>query len=113
MAGVARSLSVHDVNSTVDWRLLMSTETQVGTAEVQGRLWSVNAAAWAELQEQYMEPAYAAGLDALGVSEGTRLLDIGCGAGGALRLASDLGADVSGLDAAPGLLEIARRRVSG
>jgi SAM-dependent methyltransferase len=45
------------------------------------------------------------------VSRGTRLLDVGCGAGRALRQAADRGADVSGLDAAPGLLEIARRRV--
>ena len=91
----------------------MSTNTEAGTAELQGRLWSVNAADWAELQEQYMKPAYLAALDALGVGEGTRMLDIGCGAGRALRLAADRGADVSGLDAAPGLLEYARRRVPG
>jgi len=29
----------------------MSTKTDVGTAELQGRLWSVNTADWAELQE--------------------------------------------------------------
>jgi SAM-dependent methyltransferase len=91
----------------------MSTETQPGTAELQGRLWSVNAADWAELQEPCVEPAYVAALDALGVGEGTRLLDVGCGAGRALRLAADRGADVSGIDAAPGMLEYARRRVPG
>lgn len=91
----------------------MSTQTPVGTAELQGRLWSVNATEWAELQEQYVQPAFAAGLDALGVGEGSSFLDIGCGAGRALRLAADRGADVTGLDAAPGLLEIARRRVPG
>jgi SAM-dependent methyltransferase len=91
----------------------MSTNTETGTGEAQGRLWSVNAGDWAELQEQYMAPAYFAGLDALGVGEGTRMLDVGCGAGLALRLAADRGADVSGLDAAPGLLEYARRRVPG
>jgi SAM-dependent methyltransferase len=91
----------------------MSTTTQTGTAAVQGRLWSVNADNWAQLQEQYMQPAYVAALDALGVGEGTRLLDVGCGAGRALRLAADRGAEVTGLDAAPGLLEFARRRVPG
>jgi SAM-dependent methyltransferase len=91
----------------------MSTQTQVGTAELQGRLWSAKAADWAELQEPYLDSAFVAGLDALGVSVRTRLLDIGCGAGRALRLAADRGAAVSGLDAAPGLLEIARRRVPG
>ena len=92
-------------------RYLVSTDTQLGTAELQGRLWSVNAASWAELHEQYMQPAYVAALDALGVTHGTRLLDVGCGAGLALQLAADRGADVSGLDAAPGLLNYARRRV--
>lgn len=83
-----------------------------GTAEVQGRLWSVNATSWAELHEPYMDPAYSAALDALGVGAGTRLLDVGCGAGRALRLAADRGAEVTGLDAAPGMLEHARRRVA-
>src|SRR5690242_9492272 len=91
----------------------MGTNTQAGTAELQGRLWSVNAADWAELHEQYVEPAYIAALDALGVGQDTRMLDIGCGAGLALRLAADRGADVTGLDAALGLLEYARRRVPG
>jgi SAM-dependent methyltransferase len=91
----------------------MSVETVVGTAERQGRLWSVGTADWAEYQEPYLEPAFRAGLDAVGVAEGTRHLDVGCGAGLALRLAADRGADVTGLDAAPGMLEYARRRVPG
>jgi SAM-dependent methyltransferase len=91
----------------------MNIKTEVGTAELQGRLWSVNTANWAELQEPYLEPAFRAGLDAAGVGDRTRLLDVGCGAGLALRFAADRGADVSGLDAAPGMLEYARRRVPG
>lgn len=91
----------------------MSISTQAGTAEVQGRLWSVNAANWAELHERYVDPAYIAALDALGVGKGTRMLDVGCGAGRALQLAADRGARVTGLDAAEGLLEYARRRVPG
>jgi SAM-dependent methyltransferase len=91
----------------------MSTETRTGTAEAQGRLWSTNAGDWAELQEPYLQPAYAAAFDALEIGDGTRLLDVGCGAGRALRLAADRGADAAGLDAAPGLLEYARRRVPG
>jgi SAM-dependent methyltransferase len=91
----------------------MSTQTQAGTAEVQGRLWSLHAENWAQLHERHMQPAYVAALDALGVGEGTRLLDIGCGAGLALRLAADRGAEVTGLDASPGLLDFARRRVPG
>ena len=91
----------------------MSSTTATSTAEMQGRLWSSHPADWAELQEPHMAPAFRAGLDALGVGAGTRLLDVGCGAGRALRLAADRGADVSGLDAAPGLLDYARRRVPG
>src|SRR3954453_23690269 len=66
---------------------VVSIETQTGTSGVQGRLWSVNAADGGGLHEPYMEPAYRAGLAALGVGRGTRLLDVGCGAGRALRLA--------------------------
>ena len=91
----------------------MSTKTEVGTAELQGRLWSTKTADWAEFQEPYLEPAFRAGLDAVGVGAGTHLLDAGCGAGLALRFAADRGADVTGLDAAPGMLEFARRRVPG
>ena len=35
----------------------MSIKTDGGTAELQGRLWSVDSASWAELQEPYLEPA--------------------------------------------------------
>jgi SAM-dependent methyltransferase len=89
----------------------MSIKTDAGTANVQGRLWSVHAANWAELQEPYVEPAFRAGLSAVGVGEGFRLLDVGCGAGRALQLAAECGAEVTGLDAAPALLDYARRRV--
>jgi SAM-dependent methyltransferase len=89
----------------------MSTGTETGTAAEQGRLWSAHVADWAELQEPYVEPVFLAALDALGVGEGTRLLDVGCGAGRALRLAADRGANVTGIDAAPAMLEYARRRV--
>jgi SAM-dependent methyltransferase len=91
----------------------MTSGTQVGTADVQGRLWSAKATDWAERHERYMEPAYVAALDALGVGPRTRLLDVGCGAGRALQLAAARGAEVSGIDAAPGLLAYARRRVPG
>lgn len=91
----------------------MSATTAAGTAELQGRLWSAKTADWAEFQEPYLEPAFRAGLDAVGARNGTRLLDVGCGAGLALRFAADRGADVTGLDAAPGMLAYARRRVPG
>jgi len=41
-------------------------------------------------------------LDRAGVAAGTRLLDVGCGAGGALAQARDRGATAVGLDRSPG-----------
>ena len=91
----------------------MASQTATGSAPVQGRLWSARADDWAEIQERQVAPAYEAAFDALRVGPDTRLLDAGCGAGGALRLAADRGADVAGLDASEGLLAHARRRVPG
>jgi SAM-dependent methyltransferase len=42
-----------------------------------------------------------------------KLLDIGCGAGGALALARGLGAEISGLDASQALAAVARERLAG
>jgi SAM-dependent methyltransferase len=50
-------------------------------------------------------------LDATAVGQGTRLLDVGCGAGGASVLAAELGAQVTGLDAAEGMIAYAQKRL--
>ncbi len=76
-----------------------------------GRLWGAQARDWAQIQEGQFSAAYEAVLSALGVGPGTRLCDVGCGAGMAAQLAAARGADVSGLDAAAPLLAIARTRV--
>ena len=68
-------------------------------------LWGAHAAGWAEHERQY-RPAYEAALDLLGAP--AHVLDLGCGAGTFLRAAADRGARVSGLDASPALLELAR-----
>ena len=91
----------------------MSTITDTGSAARQGRLWSVRTDDWVEAMEPHMQGVFEQGLDAAGVTAGTRLLDVGCGAGLTLRLAADRGADVSGLDAAEGMVTHARRRVPG
>jgi SAM-dependent methyltransferase len=83
----------------------------MGSAEVQGRLWGAAAADWAELGEPAGTPIYEAAFDAMGVTTGTRLLDVGCGAGLALQLAHKRGAVVAGLDAAGSLLAVARSRL--
>jgi SAM-dependent methyltransferase len=91
----------------------MSSSTQMSTAAVEGRLWSVRADDWAAVQERQVAAAYESALDALNVGPDTRLLDAGCGAGLFLRLAADRGADVTGLDASEGMLSHARARVPG
>ena len=85
----------------------------MGTAAVQGDLWSERAREWADLQEGMFAPLYDAAFDAAGLCNGKRLLDVGCGAGLALRMARERGAEVCGLDAAPGLVAIASARVPG
>jgi SAM-dependent methyltransferase len=54
---------------------------------------------------------YNATFDAMEIAPGTRLLDVGCGAGLALELAHARGVSVWGFDAAAGLLDVARSRL--
>jgi SAM-dependent methyltransferase len=49
--------------------------------------------------------------DRLAIEVGTRLLDVGCGPGGAALLAAGRGARVAGLDASPTSIEVARERL--
>jgi SAM-dependent methyltransferase len=86
-------------------------EAAMGTAPLQGDLWGARANDWTQLQEPAFRPLYEAAFRAAGVKAGTRLLDIGCGAGLALTVAAELGAQASGLDAAAELIAIARQRL--
>ena len=83
----------------------------MGSAERQGALWGAAAEDWAELNEPVGAPLYEAAFDELGVTDGTRLLDAGCGSGLALHLAAKRGAAVAGLDASDGLLHVGRSRL--
>ena len=80
-------------------------------AAVQRRLWGTDPQAWARLAEPHNRPLFEAVLDAAGVGEGTRLLDVGCGAGLTLVLARERGAVPAGIDVSPGLLGVARGRL--
>ena len=81
------------------------------TARKQGALWGAEARDWTEIQERTAPLLWRAALDAAGVGSGTRLLDAGCGAGGASVAARERGAIVSGCDASEPLLAIARERL--
>src|SRR5205823_3252323 len=90
---------------TEHWRRRM------GSADKQGPLWGAAAQDWAEIAEPGQIPFYEAAFEAIGVGNGTNVLDVGCGAGLAMQLAEKRGATVSGIDAAQGLLVVARERV--
>ncbi len=83
----------------------------MGTAVIQGELWGAHAQDWAFGAEPTGKPLWRAILEGCGVRQGTKLLDMGCGAGGLAVLASEMGANVTGLDASDNLLAIARERV--
>ena len=85
----------------------------MGTGKEQAELWGPGARDWSDYNEPMCTPFYEAVLDATEVGPGTRLLDVGCGGGFAMLLAARRGATVSGIDATPALLDIARERVPG
>jgi SAM-dependent methyltransferase len=108
-SGVGYGCAAHAASRT----LLASNPGEggdMGTAPVQGELWGRDPASWATYQEAAMRPLYLITLDALEPLAGKALLDAGCGAGLAVRLATDRGADASGLDASANLLGAARDR---
>jgi SAM-dependent methyltransferase len=83
------------------------------TAPIEGPDWSAKAPGWAELWAGLADPARLAVLAAARVETGMRLLDVGCGTGELCQLAAGRGAVVSGIDAAEGMIAIARERLPG
>lgn len=80
---------------------------------MQGPLWSARAQDWATIQEFTALELYQSALPALQLPSGAAVLDAGCGSGVFCALASQAGHRVTGLDASPALLELARQRVPG
>lgn len=72
--------------------------------------WGRRAAEFASTLEPASCREYAAMHHHLDVRPGDRLLDIACGSGLALELAAIRGAEVSGIDASPRLVDVARDR---
>lgn len=81
------------------------------TGQTHGEQWSAGARDWARFLEPHFRPLYETVYGRLGIGKGTRLLDVGCGPGGAAVLAAERGARVAGLDASSGSIEVARERV--
>jgi len=91
----------------------MNTNSPPKTSAANGRLWGARALDWADVQEGQCQPAYEAVFDRLALGPEIKYCDVGCGAGMAALLASQRGAEVSGVDGAESLLGIARDRVAG
>ena len=82
----------------------------MSTKSIQGKLWSTAPPYWAQYFEPWFSPMYQTVLKHLELSKKDRLLDAGCGSGLFTHLAVRTGAEVIGVDAAQGLLELARLR---
>jgi len=89
---------------------MASTTVIEGSADRWGPRWGARAADWAATEEQQL-PTYEAAIERARIGTGTHLLEVACGSGVFLRAAADRGAHVTGLDASPALLEVARARV--
>lgn len=82
----------------------------MGSALMQGDVWSGSAQEWAELHEPVFMPMYEAVLTSARVRAGQQVLDVGCGSGLFCHLAAKRDLQVAGIDAAPKLIEIAKSR---
>ncbi len=85
----------------------------MSTKTIQGKLWSIQPQYWSNNFEPYFLPIYRKVLLELKLSWHDSVLDAGCGAGMFSSLVIKTGASLIGVDAAPGLLEVARRRNPG
>jgi SAM-dependent methyltransferase len=93
----------------------MSNDPGTGTEQTHdwreaGAAWGHQANDWACLYEHYSLDVLVAVLQRLDVGADTRLLDIACGSGLGVRLATGIGAAVSAIDAAEDLVAVARLR---
>lgn len=75
--------------------------------ERQGQMWGSGPF---ELVEETIADMHADLVSRLGVNDGEKWLDVGSGTGGITERAARAGADVTGVDLAPALVETAKRR---
>jgi SAM-dependent methyltransferase/alkylhydroperoxidase family enzyme len=73
--------------------------------------WGRRAAEFATLSEPANAREYVALQHRLGISDGDRVLDLACGSGLAMELATLRGASVAGIDASDRLIAVARQRL--
>ncbi|MEV6396499.1 methyltransferase domain-containing protein [Streptomyces sp. NPDC051907] len=97
----------HAMSATPDPAASASSAASAPSAQACAR-----ARDWAEIQERMLVPLYEAVYERLEVGPGTRLLGLDCGSGLALVLAAARGAQVTGVDADPERLALARERMA-
>lgn len=75
--------------------------------------WGDVAADWRELWGSFAEPVQKQIITDARITEGTRVLDVGCGTGEFLALLSEVGAIPTGIDPAEGMVQLAQEHVAG
>jgi SAM-dependent methyltransferase len=88
----------------------MTTTANTQDWRAAGEAWGSRANDWSCLFEHYSIDVLFAMFARLGVEAGTRLLDIACGSGLAVRIADGMGAQVAAIDASEELIDVARGR---
>lgn len=85
----------------------------ISNKELQGKLWSRAPHDWMKFVEPTFRPLYDEALNRLQLHDDQHLLDVGCGSGLFLLLARRTRVHIEGIDIAPGLLTMARKRLPG
>jgi SAM-dependent methyltransferase len=78
---------------------------------IQDDPWGARVRDWAEVEDENSRELFETVHDATGVDSGVRLLDVVCGSGLACAMAAARGAEVSGMDASPGMVALAQERL--
>lgn len=82
----------------------------MGSQKIQGKLWGQQSKDWAAIQEKTGIAGYNYVLNLLQLKPADLLLDVGCGSGYFAQLASEEGANITGIDASEKLLIEAKER---
>src|SRR5579862_4392355 len=79
----------------------------------QDELWSKVAQTRQQTHANSSLPVYKKALEMMALSPAARILDTGCGSGEGVRFFTEQGLNASGSDPAAGMIELARKQVSG
>lgn len=110
-----RRLTMGPMTATTTNTTTTDTDTTAAHASghdwrIAGEAWGHAADDWSTLFEHYAFEVVAAIGQQCGIALGSRVLDMACGSGWAMRYFRGLGGDVAGIDAADRLVEVARDR---